>query len=59
MSGNESVWRGATAVRPRGSTKLLGKIYGYLIKEFLVDIGTRETYKRANESWVDHDKRAY
>lgn len=30
---------------------LIGKIYGYEIEEYLLDIGTLENYKRANKEW--------
>ncbi len=30
---------------------LVGKMHGYVIKEYLLDIGKPEDYKRANEEW--------
>jgi mannose-1-phosphate guanylyltransferase len=36
--------------------KLAGKMFGYIIKEYLLDIGTLETYKKAQKEWprVEH-----
>lgn len=31
--------------------KLVGKMYGCIIKEFFLDIGTRENYEKAQEEW--------
>jgi len=31
--------------------ELVGKMYGYLIKEYLLDIGTWENYKKAQKEW--------
>jgi len=31
--------------------RLVGKMYGYEIKEFLMDIGTIENYQKAQETW--------
>jgi mannose-1-phosphate guanylyltransferase len=31
--------------------RLVGKMYGYEIKEYLMDIGTIEKYKKAQETW--------
>ncbi len=31
--------------------KLVGRMYGYEIKEYLMDIGTLENYARANREW--------
>jgi mannose-1-phosphate guanylyltransferase len=31
--------------------RLVGKMYGYEIREYLVDIGTMENYQRAQETW--------
>ena len=32
--------------------RLVGKMYGYEIKEYLMDIGTMENYQKAQETWV-------
>ncbi len=31
--------------------KFVGKMYGYVIKEFFLDIGTPETYQKAQQEW--------
>lgn len=31
--------------------RLIGKMYGYVIEEYLIDIGNPDNYKRANEQW--------
>ena len=31
---------------------LVGRMYGYLIKEYLLDIGTWENYKKAQKEWL-------
>jgi mannose-1-phosphate guanylyltransferase len=35
--------------------KLLGKMYGYLIQEYLLDIGTPETYQQAQQEWPQYE----
>jgi len=32
--------------------RLVGKMYGYLIKEYFLDIGTWENYKKAQKEWL-------
>jgi mannose-1-phosphate guanylyltransferase len=32
--------------------RLVGKMYGYEIKEYLMDIGTMENYQKAQETWA-------
>jgi mannose-1-phosphate guanylyltransferase len=36
--------------------KLVGQMYGYLIEEYLLDIGTHATYRRAQLEWTEIEK---
>ena len=31
---------------------LVGRMYGYVIEEYLIDIGSPKNYERANEQWA-------
>lgn len=51
LDGDEPVLDFGKDVLP----KLVGKMYGWNTDGYLIDIGTMENYKRANEEWT-HDK---
>jgi mannose-1-phosphate guanylyltransferase len=37
--------------------KLVGQMYGYVIQEYLLDIGTHATYRQAQSEWKKIEKR--